>query len=80
MPRRQFSSLRQLGILIAIPALMVVAPLVGLFLGQYADRKLKIGPWGTLAGLVLGFGAAIREIRVLIRKAQQPVEKDPDEP
>ena len=56
--------------LLAIPSLLVVAPLVGFWLGKAADRWLKITPWGSFVGLVLGFIAAGREIWNIIRRVQ----------
>jgi len=62
--------------LLAIPSLLVVAPLVGFFLGKYADRWLKTTPWLTFVGLVLGFVSAGREIYVIIRRVQAEEESD----
>jgi F0F1-type ATP synthase assembly protein I len=62
--------------LLAIPSLLVVAPLVGFFLGKYADQWLKTTPWLTFVGLVLGFVAAGREIYFIIRRVQAEEESD----
>ena len=62
--------------LLAIPSLLVVAPLVGFFLGKYADRWLKTTPWLTFVGLVLGFISAGREIYSIIRRVQAEEESD----
>jgi ATP synthase protein I len=62
--------------LLAIPTLLVVAPLVGFFLGRYADRWLKTTPWLTLVGLVMGFVSAGREIYFIIRRVQAEEESD----
>ena len=62
--------------LLAIPSLLVVAPLVGFFLGKYADRWLKTTPWLTFVGLVLGFVSAGREIYFIIRRVQAEEESD----
>jgi F0F1-type ATP synthase assembly protein I len=62
--------------LLAIPSLLVVAPLVGFFLGKYADRWLKTTPWLTFFGLVLGFVSAGREIYFIIRRVQAEEESD----
>lgn len=71
MSDRRFLNLRQLGLLAAIPALMVIAPLIGLFGGQWVDRKFNSGPWGLIVGLVMGFAAAVREIRGILRKVNE---------
>ncbi len=62
--------------LLAIPGLLVVSPLVGFFLGKYADRWLKTTPWLSMVGLVLGFVAAGREIFAIIQRVQSEQEKD----
>jgi F0F1-type ATP synthase assembly protein I len=63
--------MRQLGLLASIPALMVVAPLLGLFAGQWVDRKFHLDPWGVIVGLLLGFGAAVREIAGILRRVKE---------
>jgi F0F1-type ATP synthase assembly protein I len=66
--------MRQLGLLATIPALMVLAPLIGLFGGQWLERwaapKVHLEPWGTIVGLVLGFWAAVREIANIVRRVK----------
>lgn len=56
--------------LLTIPTLLLVAPLVGFFMGKAADRWLKTTPWLSFAGLVLGFIAAGREILTIIRRVE----------
>lgn len=70
MPDRRYSQIRQLGLLATIPALLVIAPLIGLFAGQWVEKKFHLSPWGTIVGLALGFGAAVKEIRDIIRRTQ----------
>ena len=70
MTDRRFLNIRQLGLLAAIPALMVIAPLIGFFGGQFLDQKLHSDPWGQILGLILGFAAAVREIRGILRKVK----------
>jgi F0F1-type ATP synthase assembly protein I len=57
----RYSALRSGGLLLSIPTLLIVAPLVGFFLGGALDRWIKTSPWFALAGLILGFVAAGRE-------------------
>ena len=75
VPDRRYSQMRQLGLLASIPVLMVVAPLIGLFAGQWVDRKLHVDPWGAIAGLALGFGAAVREIAGIVRRVKEDSER-----
>ena len=56
--------------LLTIPTLLLVAPLVGFFMGKAGDRWLKTTPWLSFAGLVLGFIAAGREIWAIIRRVE----------
>ncbi|RKX26118.1 MAG: hypothetical protein DRP45_04340 [Candidatus Zixiibacteriota bacterium] len=60
----------------AIPTMLVAGPLVGFFLGRWADEKLETEPYLMLVGLVFGFAAAGREIYNLIRKAEQIERKE----
>ena len=69
---------RQIGLLTAIPAILVVAPLVGYFGGQWLDGKWHTEPYLSVAGVVLGFVAAGREITVLIKRAQALDKEDND--
>ncbi len=60
--------LRSTGLLLAIPTLLIVAPLVGFFLGSWLDGRLATGPWLGIAGLVVGFAAAGRETYLIYRR------------
>jgi F0F1-type ATP synthase assembly protein I len=62
--------------LLTIPTLLLVAPLVGFFMGKAADRWLKTSPWLSFAGLVLGFIAAGREIWTIIRRVEAEGERE----
>ena len=59
---------RQLALLTAIPAILIVAPLVGFFIGKWADSKAETAPLFTILGLIFGFAAAAKEIQVLIKR------------
>jgi F0F1-type ATP synthase assembly protein I len=62
--------LRSAGLLLAIPTLLIVSPLVGVFLGNWLDKRFHTPPWLTIAGLVLGFAAAGRETYQIYRRYQ----------
>jgi F0F1-type ATP synthase assembly protein I len=64
-----YSALRSTGLLLAIPTLLIVAPLAGFFLGVWLDRLLHSGPWLSIVGLALGFVAAGRETWLIYRRA-----------
>ena len=66
----RYEGLRTAGLLLAIPTLLIVAPLVGFFLGTLLDRRLKTSPWFTIIGLILGFFAAARETYRIYRRYQ----------
>lgn len=61
-------ALRSAGLLLAIPTLLIVAPLVGFWVGDWLDRRFRTGPWLGLAGLVVGFAAAGRETYQIYRR------------
>ena len=78
--KKQDRSLAQISLLAAVPALLLAAPLIGLFAGRWADRKFDTEPFLMIVGVILGFAAAAREIYNLVKKAQAlEDEKDNDE-
>jgi F0F1-type ATP synthase assembly protein I len=66
--RSKGSSLRSAGMLLAIPTLLIVAPLVGGWIGSWLDRRFKSSPWLLILGLILGFVAAGRETFQIYRR------------
>jgi F0F1-type ATP synthase assembly protein I len=71
----ELEGLRTAGLLLAIPALLVVSPLVGLFVGMALDRWLKTGRVFTAIGIVLGFVTAGRETYRIVRRVQEEEEE-----
>jgi F0F1-type ATP synthase assembly protein I len=67
----------QIALLGSVPGILVAAPLIGFFAGQWADGRFKTAPYLTILGIVLGFIAAGREIYRLVKRAQD-MEKDDD--
>ncbi len=67
----------QIALLGAVPAILIAAPAVGFFLGRWADEKLGTSPLLLIAGIVLGFVAAGREIYRLVKKSEA-IEKEKD--
>lgn len=60
----------QIALLSTVPAILIAAPAVGYFIGQWLDRKFDTEPYLLIAGIVFGFAAAVVEIRSLVKKAQ----------
>ncbi len=69
------SALRSAATLVAIPTLLIVSPLVGFFLGDLGDKRFHTSPWLGLAGLVLGFVAAGREVWLIYRRYLESQER-----
>jgi F0F1-type ATP synthase assembly protein I len=62
--------------LLAIPSLLVAAPLVGFLLGRWLDRRFATEPKLTILGVLLGFVAAGRETYLILRRVQEMEERD----
>lgn len=69
MDKEKFQTYRQLAIATTIPVILVVAPLIGYYLGRWVDGKLGSGQLFMIIGLGLGFAAAGKEIYNLIKKS-----------
>ena len=66
--RPDSSAMRSAAMLVAIPSLLIISPLVGFFLGNLGDKRFHTSPWLSLAGLILGFVAAGREVWSIYRR------------
>ncbi len=64
---------RQLSLLLAIPALLTVGPLVGLFIGKYLDKWLNTEPYLMYLFIVLGFVAAGKEVYGIVKRVSENV-------
>jgi len=71
MDKDKLTGYRQLAIATTIPVILVVAPLLGYYLGNWVDRRLGTGKIFMIIGLALGFGAAAKEIYQLIKKGSE---------
>jgi F0F1-type ATP synthase assembly protein I len=71
----RYQGLRTAGLLLAIPALLIVSPIVGFFVGAAVDRWLKSSPIVALIGLLLGFVAGGRETYRIYRRYQAEEEE-----
>jgi len=61
-----------MGLLSTIPFLMAVPPIAGLLIGRYLDKKFNAYPVLTIVFMLLGFAAGVREVALVIRKANAP--------
>jgi F0F1-type ATP synthase assembly protein I len=71
----KLEGLRTAGLLLSIPALLIAAPLAGLFIGMAVDRWLDTGRAFAAVGVALGFAAAGRETYRIYRRVQNEEER-----
>lgn len=65
----RYRAIRQIGLLVAIPGILLASPLIGFFIGSYLDSRWQTAPWLMLVFLILGFAAGVRQTILLIREA-----------
>jgi len=65
----KYRLIHQLGLLTAIPVVLVAGPIIGFFIGGYIDRKFGTTPWFTFFFLMIGFAASVRQIIQIINRA-----------
>ena len=70
------SQVKQIGLVTTIPILLVAGPALGYFLGNWIDRKAGFFPWGSIAGIAVGFIAAVREMVRIARVLQSQENRD----
>ncbi|GEM_PF-332012 len=68
--------LKDLGIYGTVGLEFGLSVLVGLFGGQWLDRKLHMEPWLTLVGLGFGIAAGARTLWRTARRAQRELEAE----
>jgi F0F1-type ATP synthase assembly protein I len=59
---------------------IVVAGLVGWFLGSAADRRWGLKPWGSLIGIFLFLGVAFFHLMRTLAQISRRLEKEEDSP
>jgi len=64
------SWVQQVGLLTAIPTVLLVGPVVGYYLGTAIDGRWSCAPWGVAIGIVLGLLASAKVTIQLIRQAK----------
>jgi F0F1-type ATP synthase assembly protein I len=70
-PEKTGRWLRPIGLLTAIPFVLLFGPLIGYFIGDWLDKRFGTEPWLMTIFVVLGFVAAGREVWGLIRRASR---------
>ena len=68
--------IRMLGVLSTVGITMVIATVLGLYLGHQLDRWLGTTPWFTGLFLLLGIFAGFRNLFVYVKQSQKTFEGD----
>ena len=55
---------------------MAVPPIAGLLIGRFLDKKFNAYPVFTIVFMLLGFAAGVREVALVIKKANAPTDGD----
>ena len=67
---------KSVGELASIGIAMVLATVIGLAAGYYADRWLGTSPWLTLVGLALGIAASFVTLFRSVKAAERNLDDD----
>lgn len=70
--------MRQIGILTALPFMMVAGPLVGYFIGDWLDDKLGTSPYLTILLIIMGIISSGREVIKMVKLATDAGKKSDD--
>ena len=62
--------LRKVGMYTAIPAMMLVGPVLGWLGGSWLEGRWGHEPWPSVAGAVLGMVAAFRQVYLVFKRAE----------
>jgi F0F1-type ATP synthase assembly protein I len=71
--------MRQVGVALSIPGLLLAGPLVGYGLGWAAKTYLGTPKWVTMVCLLLGLISGIRESIIVIKKISAATEEPSDD-
>jgi ATP synthase protein I len=75
-PDEQYSSWKALGELSTVGITLVLATVIGLAGGYYADRWLGTSPWLLLIGLGLGIAAGFVSLFRSVKKSEQDMKDE----
>ena len=76
LSKEQARLARQIGLLTAIPSILLAGPAVGFLAGSWLDRRFGTAPIFLIILIIIGFVAAGRETYKLIQRASR---EDPEE-
>lgn len=62
---------RQIGTATTIPMILAAGPLVGYWIGQWADRRFGTEPWGVVILALLGLAASAKQVIEIIRRINE---------
>lgn len=68
--------MRPVGLLTAIPFVLLFGPLIGYFIGDWLDKKFDTAPWLMSIFIGLGFVASGREVWGLIKRASRETDNE----
>lgn len=75
----RYWAIRQAGLLTTIPVLLAAAPIIGLLIGRWIDRKLDTDPIFSIAFLIIGFVAGARQVVRVVKLAGKEKANDKKE-
>lgn len=63
------------GLLSFLPFVLVAGPLAGFYLGSFLEKKIGLAPYISIAFIIIGFAASLRETIRIIKIALQAQDK-----
>lgn len=66
--KEEAHQVQQIGAYSLIPFIIAVSPFVGWYLGRWLDAKFSTDPYLMFLGILLGCGAAVREVYRMIKR------------
>lgn len=75
-PKETGRWMRPVGLLTAIPFVLLFGPLIGYFIGDWLDKKFDTAPWLMSIFIGLGFVASGREVWGLIKRASRETDNE----
>lgn len=65
---KNYKKLRQIGLFTTIPAILLVGPALGYFIGNFLDSYFRTSPWLMIFFMIIGAVASVKEIIKFISK------------